>query len=65
MRRREFIAVGSAAATLLLAPEAWTQEPGRTYRLGMLALNTQAIEATRDVSFPELAKHTPACCSCG
>ncbi len=57
MRRREFIAVGSAAATLLLAPEAWTQEPGRTYRLGMLALNTQAIEATRDVSFPELAKH--------
>jgi ABC-type uncharacterized transport system substrate-binding protein len=58
MRRREFFRLfGAGAGTLLVSSYAWPQEPGRTYRLGMLALITQAIEATRDVTFAELAKH--------
>jgi predicted Rossmann-fold nucleotide-binding protein len=35
MRRREFIAFLGGAAVTLSGP-AWPQEPGRTYRLGVL-----------------------------
>jgi putative ABC transport system substrate-binding protein len=51
MRRREFIAlVGSAAAvSLLLVPVARAQEPGRIYRLGVIA--GPARQAPRIVAF--------------
>ena len=51
MRRREFIAlIGSAAAvSLLLVPVARAQEPGRIYRLGVIA--GPARQAPRIVAF--------------
>jgi hypothetical protein len=36
MRRREFIALLVSAATLVTPSEAWSQEAGTTYRLGVL-----------------------------
>jgi putative ABC transport system substrate-binding protein len=44
-----------ALATAACAP-AMAQTPGKTYRLGLLALNQQSIDVTREHTLPELAK---------
>jgi len=42
---------------LMLSTTAWTQEAGRTYRLGLLAVSTRSVEGFRDVTLAELAKY--------
>jgi len=42
---------------LMLSTTAWTQEAGRTYRLGLLTVSTRFVEAFRDVTLAELAKY--------
>src|SRR5262245_30624485 len=44
-----------ALAAAVCAP-AMAQPPGKTYRLGLLALNQQSIDVTREHTLPELAK---------
>jgi ABC-type uncharacterized transport system substrate-binding protein len=44
-----------ALAAMVCAPAA-AQPPGKTYRLGVLALNQQSIDVTREYTLPELAK---------
>ena len=44
-----------AVAMTVCAP-AVAQTPGKTYRLGLLALNQQSIDVTREHTLPELAK---------
>jgi len=57
MRRREFITVfGGAAAMLSSALRGWTQEPGRTYRVGVLA-NAPRNAAHWVAFFDELRGH--------
>jgi putative ABC transport system substrate-binding protein len=42
-------------ATMICVP-AMAQMPGKTYRLGLLALNQQSVDVTREHTLPELAK---------
>jgi len=58
MRRWEFIILFSMlAATLVAPPQAWPQEAGRTYRLGVLLLTARSMEETREMTLAQLAKH--------
>src|SRR6266567_8405038 len=58
MRRWEFIILFSMlAATLVAPPQAWPQEAGRTYRLGVLLLTARSMEQTREMTLAQLAKH--------
>jgi putative tryptophan/tyrosine transport system substrate-binding protein len=54
MRRREFIALGSAL--LLVASKTGAQESTRTYRLGVLTLTRRGMDETRQITLAELAK---------
>jgi len=38
----------------MLSTGAWTQEVGRTYRLGILTVSTESVEVTRDVTLADL-----------
>jgi putative tryptophan/tyrosine transport system substrate-binding protein len=55
--RREFIARLASAAAVVLFRGVRAQEAGRTYRLGIMATTQTAIEATRESTLPELARH--------
>src|SRR5262249_46762816 len=54
MKRREFALLGGSVmlspliALLCVDTEVWGQEPGRIYRLGLLALTTRSVETTRE-----------------
>src|SRR3954447_13635113 len=53
MRRREVLA---GAVGLFVPVAVAAQEPGRTYRIGVVSPNARSLETIRDLTLPELAR---------